>query len=124
MSLLNKIVYICIFNLLLNLSHPNLCSPCNNIRAEADHKRADECADLLGGPQPPPLLLVQAFLAHTVKVHRYHYPPGSRDHRRAHIMKENTCDEHGQGGKLHAVNSVCQACKWSPIHSWIIRQDG
>lgn len=51
---------------MLNL---NICSPCNNIRGEAHHKRADERADLLGGPQPPPPLLIQAFLSHTVKVH-------------------------------------------------------
>lgn len=51
---------------MLNL---NICSPCNNIRGEAQYKCADERADLLGGPQPPPLLLIQAFLPHTVKVH-------------------------------------------------------
>lgn len=51
---------------MLNL---NICSPCNNVRGEAHHKRADECADLLSGPQPPPPLLIQAFLPHTVEVH-------------------------------------------------------
>lgn len=49
--------------------HLNIRSPCYNIRGEAHHKRADERADLLCGPQPPPPLLIQAFLTHTVKVH-------------------------------------------------------
>lgn len=53
----------------------NLHSPCGNIRGEAHHKCADEGADLLGGPQPPPLLLIQTFLPHTDKAHRYHYLP-------------------------------------------------
>lgn len=43
----------------------SLHSPRCDVRGEADHKRADEGADLLGGPQPPPLLLVQTFLPHT-----------------------------------------------------------
>lgn len=43
----------------------SLHSPRCDVRGEADHKRADEGADLLGGPQPPPLLLVQTFLSHT-----------------------------------------------------------
>lgn len=47
----------------------NICSPCSNVRGEAHHKRANERADLLGGSQPPPPLLIQAFLPHTVKVH-------------------------------------------------------
>lgn len=42
-------------------------SPCGDVRGKADHKRADEGADLLSGPQPPSLLLVQAFLPHTGK---------------------------------------------------------
>lgn len=43
----------------------SLHSPRCDVRGEADHKCADEGADLLGGPQPPPLLLVQTFLPHT-----------------------------------------------------------
>lgn len=45
-------------------------SPCNDIRREAHHKCADECADFFGGPLPPLLLFIQAFLAYTVEAHR------------------------------------------------------
>lgn len=53
----------------------NLHSPRGNVRGKAHHKCADEGADLLGGPQPPTLLLIQTFLPHTDKAHRYHYLP-------------------------------------------------
>lgn len=66
----------------------DLCSPCNDIRCEAHHKCANECTDFLGGPLPPPLLLIQAFLAYTAKAHRYHYLPGRHDHRHADIMRQ------------------------------------
>lgn len=66
------------------------CSPCNNVRGEAHHKGADECADLLGGPQPPPPLLIQAFLTHTVKVHTGAIIcPGGRMGRVTRIMKRS-----------------------------------
>lgn len=45
----------------------SLHSPRGDVRGEADHKRSDEGADLLGSPQPPPLLLIQTFLPHTDK---------------------------------------------------------
>lgn len=67
----------------------SLCSPCEDIRGEAHHKCADECTDLLGGSLPPPLLLIQAFLAHTAKAHRYHYQPRKHDQRHRDIMKRS-----------------------------------
>lgn len=57
---------------LFPLIHMRTCilsSPCDDIRREANQERANECADLLGGPLPPLLLLLQAFLANTVKAH-------------------------------------------------------
>lgn len=47
----------------------SICSPGNDIRGETHHERADERGDLFGGPQPPLLLLIQAFLSHTAKAH-------------------------------------------------------
>lgn len=92
--------------LVLNL---NICSPCDNIRGEAHHKRADERADLLGGPQPPPPLLIQAFLSHTVKGHRYHYLPGRDDRRHSRIMKQSTHNppEANKNRACLSANSPC-----------------
>ena len=38
--------------------------PCDDIGAEAEHKGANEGADLLGGPLSPVPLLIQTSLAH------------------------------------------------------------
>lgn len=86
----------------------NLCSPCKDIRGEAHHKCANECTDFLGGSLPPPLLLIQAFLAHTAKAHRYHYLPRRHDQRHADIMKqstEETWDGHEESSELCSVIS-------------------
>lgn len=81
----------------------NLCSPRKHIRGEAHHKCANERTDLPGGSLPPPLLLIQAFLAHTAKAHRYHYLPRRHDQRHADIMKqstEETWDEHEKSSEV------------------------
>lgn len=44
---------------------PTTCSPCDHVRSEAEHKGADEGADLPGGSLSSPPLLLQATLADT-----------------------------------------------------------
>lgn len=82
----------------------NVCSPRDDVRAEAHHERADERADLLGGPQPPPLLLIQAFLSHAAKAQRYHYRPRRHDQRQADIMQPSTEETCGNDAGMEAVN--------------------
>ena len=96
---------------LVRLTHKNLtcvvvnvCSPCDDIRAEAHHECADERADLLGGPQPPPLLLIQAFLSHAAKAQRHHYRPRRHDQRQADVMQPSTEETCGNDARMEAVN--------------------
>lgn len=59
----------CIVQAWIPPSHPARVSPqrspCDDIGSEAEHKGADEGADLPGGSLPSPLLLLQATLTDT-----------------------------------------------------------
>ena len=92
----------------------HLRSPRDDVRAEAHHERADERADLLGGPLPPTLLFIQAFLAYTAKAHRYHYLPRRHDHRHADIMKQSVEKACGMD-KRNAVNCALLLLKLEEI---------
>lgn len=94
----------------------NLHSPCGNIRGEAHHKCADEGADLLGGPQPPPLLLIQTFLPHTDKAHRYHYLPRGG-------ARPETCHHNPYRNNVGIYKSVSPVLSFCEDYSMEIAQD-